>query len=141
MLPVQPDVLPGVDQLVLKAPFQRPPIVTGLRQAADHVHLQVETGQMCARFGGGKGQISLWANMPNHRPGAYYSTSPVVVTQRVAIGGGTVLDNFSTHEQSGVIRAFDIHTGALVWNWDFGNPDATAPIAVGDHYTVNSPNS
>ena len=105
------------------------------------VALDPERGAPCAAFGGGKGEIDLWAHMPNHRPGAYYATSPVVVTARLVIVGGTVLDNVSTAEQSGVIRAFDIDTGALVWNWDSGNPDATAPIAPGARYTVNSPNS
>lgn len=105
------------------------------------IALDPERGVPCASFGGGKGQIDLWAHMPNHRPGAYYSTSPVVVTARLVIVGGTVLDNVSTAEQSGVIRAFDVDTGALVWNWDSGNPDATAPIADGARYTVNSPNS
>ncbi len=103
--------------------------------------LDPATGAPCARFGGGPGQIDLWAHMPNRLPGSYYSTSPVVVTRKLVIVGGTVLDNLSTHEQSGVIRAFDIETGALVWNWDSGNPDATAPIAAGQTYTVNSPNS
>jgi len=105
------------------------------------IALDPERGTPCTRFGAGNGQIDLWANMPNHRPGAYYSTSPVVVTQHLVIVGGTVLDNASTHEQSGVIRAFDVDTGALVWNWDSGNPQATAPIAPDAHYTVNSPNS
>jgi quinoprotein glucose dehydrogenase len=79
--------------------------------------------------------------MPNKMAGAYYSTSPVVVTDRLLIVGGTVLDNYSTKEASGVIRAFDIDTGALVWNWDSGNPEATAPLAAGQTYTPNSPNS
>ena len=105
------------------------------------IALNPENGHVCASFGGGKGQINLWAGMPNYRPGSYYSTSPVVVTRRLVIVGGTVLDNVSTHEQSGVIRAFDSETGALVWNWDSGNPHQTAPIAPGQTYTVNSPNS
>ncbi|MBP2299881.1 glucose/quinate/shikimate family membrane-bound PQQ-dependent dehydrogenase [Azospirillum picis] len=104
------------------------------------VALNPEDGSPCAGFGQ-DGQISLWANMPNVRPGAYYSTSPPVVTASLIIVGGTVLDNVSTKEQSGVIRAFDVDTGALVWNWDSGNPDQTAPIAGGQTYTVNSPNS
>ncbi|RML89916.1 Glucose dehydrogenase, partial [Pseudomonas syringae pv. maculicola] len=41
---------------------------------------------------------------------------------------------------SGVIRAYDVHTGRLVWNWDSGNPEETAPIADGKIYTRNSPN-
>ncbi|WP_239467314.1 glucose/quinate/shikimate family membrane-bound PQQ-dependent dehydrogenase [Rhodoferax koreensis] len=105
------------------------------------IALNPDTGAVCSNFGGGRGQIDLWAHMPNLKPGAYYSTSPVVVTAKLIIVGGTVLDNVSTTEQSGVIRAYDIETGALVWNWDSGNPDATEPIAPGQRYTPNSPNS
>ena len=105
------------------------------------IALSPETGKVCADFGGGTGQIDLWQGMPNLRPGAYYSTSPVVVTPKVLVVGGTVLDNASVKEQSGVIRAFDVRTGALVWNWDSGNPQDTAPLPPGRKYTPNSPNS
>jgi quinoprotein glucose dehydrogenase len=105
------------------------------------IALDPESGAVCTRFGGGSGQIDLSANMPNLLPGSYYSTSPPVVTSRLVIVAGTVLDNYSTHEESGVIRAYDIDTGALVWNWDSDNPDETAPIAAGRTYTANSPNS
>lgn len=103
--------------------------------------LDPESGKPCARFGGGSGQIDLWKNMPNVKPGSYYATSPVVVTRSLIVVGGTVLDNVSTQETSGVIRAFDIETGALVWNWDSGRPEDTAPIGPGRTYSVNSPNS
>lgn len=102
--------------------------------------LNPDTGTPCPTFGD-DGRVNLWANMPKRQPGAYYSTSPVVVTQRLVIVGGTVLDNVSTHEPSGVIRAYDADTGALVWNWDSGKPEATAPIAPTDFYTPSSPNS
>lgn len=105
------------------------------------IALNPENGQVCTAFGQGAGQIDLWANMPNVNPGSYYSTSPVVVTQSLLIVGGTVLDNVSTNETSGVIRAYDINTGKLVWNWDSGNPDVTVPISAGENYTPNSPNS
>ena len=105
------------------------------------VALNPENGKVCASFGGGTGQINLWTNMPNVNPGSYYSTSPVVVTKSLLIVGGTVLDNVSTHETSGVIRAYDVDTGKLVWNWDSGNPCATAPIAAGQTFVANSPNS
>lgn len=104
------------------------------------IALNPDTGKVCQSFGKG-GAIDLWAGMPNAQPGAYYSTSPVVVTKRLLIVGGTVLDNASTKEQSGVIRAYDIETGALVWNWDSGNPDVTTPLPAGQKYTPNSPNS
>jgi len=105
------------------------------------IALDPDTGAVCSRFGGGTGQIDLGANMPNLNPGSAYSTSPVVVTRKLVIVGGTVLDNVSTKEESGVIRAYDIETGRLVWNWDSGNPEATAPIAATAQYTANSPNS
>lgn len=105
------------------------------------IALNPEDGAVCARFGNGTGQIDLWANMPNLKPGGYYSTSPVVVTESLVIVGGTVLDNVSTEETSGVIRAFDVRTGELVWNWDSGNPTQTEPIASGETYTPNSPNT
>jgi quinoprotein glucose dehydrogenase len=104
------------------------------------IALDPATGAVCTAFGQG-GQVDLWAGMPNPRPGSYYSTSPVVVTARLVIVGGTVLDNVSTQEQSGVIRAYDVDTGALVWNWDSGNPDVTTPLPAGQTYVVNSPNS
>ncbi|KAA0595803.1 quinoprotein glucose dehydrogenase [Azospirillum lipoferum] len=104
------------------------------------VALNPEDGSICTGFGE-NGQVNLWANMPNVRPGAYYSTSPPVVTANLIIVGGTVLDNVSTKEQSGVVRAFDADSGRLVWNWDSARPDQTAPIAEGQTYTVNSPNS
>ena len=104
------------------------------------VALNPEDGSICTGFGE-NGQVNLWANMPNVRPGAYYSTSPPVVTANLIIVGGTVLDNVSTKEQSGVVRAFDADSGRLVWNWDSAKPDQTAPIAEGQTYTVNSPNS
>ncbi|EGH34592.1 glucose dehydrogenase, partial [Pseudomonas syringae pv. japonica str. M301072] len=58
----------------------------------------------------------------------------------LVIIGGHVTDNVSMDEPSGVIRAYDVHTGRLVWNWDSGNPEETAPIAEGKIYTRNSPN-
>jgi quinoprotein glucose dehydrogenase len=104
------------------------------------IALNPDNGQVCPGFGNG-GQIDLWEGMPNKSLGSYYSTSPVVVTDRLLVVGGTVLDNVSTKETSGVIRAYDIDTGKLVWNWDSAKPDQTAPIPAGTTYTPNSPNS
>ncbi|WDR07461.1 glucose/quinate/shikimate family membrane-bound PQQ-dependent dehydrogenase [Devosia rhodophyticola] len=105
------------------------------------IALSASTGKVCPGFGGEDGTVDLWSNMPNVVGGSYYSTSPPVVTPDLIIVGGAVNDNVSTTEPSGVIRAFDINTGALVWNWDSRNPDQTAPIADGQSYSENSPNS
>ncbi|NYT46263.1 PQQ-binding-like beta-propeller repeat protein [Alcaligenaceae bacterium] len=105
------------------------------------IALNPDDGTVCANFGGGTGQINLWANMPHADPGGYYSTSPVVVTQSLIIVGGTVLDNVSTTEPSGVIRAFDVNSGQLVWNWDPAKPNETEPLAPGETYVPTTPNS
>lgn len=75
--------------------------------------------------------------------GCFCSTSPPVAVAGKLIIGGAVNDNYTAMAQSGVIRAFDIDTGQLLWNWDSGNPDRTEPIDIagGETYTTNSPNS
>lgn len=105
------------------------------------IALNPADGKVCSNFGNGTGQINLWANMPHARVGGYYSTSPVVVTESLIIVGGTVLDNVSTDEPAGVIRAFDVNTGALVWNWDPAKPEETAPIGATETYTPTTPNA
>ncbi|EIM27858.1 glucose/quinate/shikimate family membrane-bound PQQ-dependent dehydrogenase [Microvirga lotononidis] len=146
---------PAAAPVPTAAPVPELPVAASERQAADNcptklfmptadgrlIALNPENGDVCTTFGGGTGQINLWANMPNVQPGAYYSTSPPAIARNLIIVGGTVLDNVSTSEQSGVIRAFDVSTGALVWNWDSAKPDVTTPLAPGETYVPNSPNS
>jgi quinoprotein glucose dehydrogenase len=106
------------------------------------IALNADTGKICSFFAD-NGVLHLQAGMQFNPSGYYYSTSPPVASDGKLIIGGAVNDNFSTKEPSGVIRAFDVDSGALVWNWDSGNPDSSTPIniAAGEHYTTNSPNS
>ncbi|WP_114392979.1 glucose/quinate/shikimate family membrane-bound PQQ-dependent dehydrogenase [Oleisolibacter albus] len=104
------------------------------------IALDARTGSICPGFGEG-GTVNLWTNMPNQKAGFYYSTSPPVVAQGLIIVGGAVNDNYAVEAPSGVIRAYDIDSGVLVWNWDSGNPDRTEPLGPGETYTPNSPNS
>lgn len=104
------------------------------------IALDAGTGEVCTSFAD-NGELHLEAGMRYDPAGYYYSTSPPVITAGRIIIGGAVNDNYSTRAQSGVIRAFDVRTGELLWNWDSGNPDQTAPIGPGEFYTTNSPNS
>ncbi|NTF90330.1 glucose/quinate/shikimate family membrane-bound PQQ-dependent dehydrogenase [Agrobacterium rhizogenes] len=104
------------------------------------IALDAANGKVCTSFAD-QGVLHLETGMKYNPAGYYYSTSPPVAVAGKIIVGGAVNDNYSTQEQSGVIRAFDIKTGALVWNWDSGNPDQTTPLPVGQTYTTNSPNS
>ena len=97
-------------------------------------------GEICADFGD-QGTVHLEDGMPYNPAGYYYSTSPPVVADGKIIIGGAVNDNYSTKSQSGVIRAYDVNSGELVWNWDSGNPEQTEPIPEGQTYTANSSNS
>ncbi|WP_222564270.1 membrane-bound PQQ-dependent dehydrogenase, glucose/quinate/shikimate family [Novilysobacter antarcticus] len=105
------------------------------------IALSAETGVICPGFGGADGTVNLWQGMPNVSPGAFYSTSPALVAGDVIVVGGGIDDNLSTTQPSGVVRAFDLKTGALVWNFDAANPEQTTPIAAGETYTANAPNS
>ncbi|RAU18772.1 membrane-bound PQQ-dependent dehydrogenase, glucose/quinate/shikimate family [Nitrincola tibetensis] len=98
------------------------------------------TGALCARFGN-NGELDLTHNMPYKQAGFYYSTSPPVVANGLIIVAGSVNDNYDKNSPSGVIRAYDAKTAALVWNWDSGNPYDTTPIAPDEVYMASSPNS
>jgi quinoprotein glucose dehydrogenase len=102
--------------------------------------LDAATGQLCTGFGNG-GVVNLATNMPDLRPGYYMETSPPVVTHDLLIIGASINDTESVKNPSGVIRAFDVHTGRLVWNWDLAHPDATTPLPPGQLYTPNTPGS
>ena len=104
------------------------------------IALDAATGQVCTSFAD-QGVLHLEASMKYNPAGYYYSTSPPAIAGNKIIIGGAVNDNYSTEEQSGVIRAFDVNSGALLWNWDSGNPTQTQPLQPGRTYTTNSPNS
>ncbi|ERL54717.1 membrane-bound PQQ-dependent dehydrogenase, glucose/quinate/shikimate family [Psychrobacter aquaticus] len=105
--------------------------------------LDPNTGQRCQDFGE-DGSLDLMHNMPFQQAGYYYSTSPPIVAGDVIIVAGSVNDNYDVNSPSGVIRAYDVNTGELMWNWDSGDPDNTAPFDVNDPtqtYKTSSPNS
>ena len=105
--------------------------------------LDPNTGQRCQDFGD-DGALDLMHNMPFNQAGYYYSTSPPVIAGDTIIVAGAVNDNYDVNSPSGVIRAYDVNTGELLWNWDSGDPDNTVPFDVNDPtqtYKTSSPNS
>ena len=101
--------------------------------------LNADNGKVCDGFAN-QGTIDLTQGIGPFTAGGYYSTSPAAITRSLVIIGGHVTDNESTNEPSGVIRAYDVHDGRLVWNWDSNNPDDTKPLAPGKTYSRNSAN-
>jgi quinoprotein glucose dehydrogenase len=86
------------------------------------IAVNADTGKACESFGD-HGTLDLLVGMGVKTAGFYEPTSPSVVSDKILVVAGAVIDNYSTHEPSGVIRGFDIHTGKLIWAWDAGAAD------------------
>lgn len=101
--------------------------------------LDAATGAPCPGFGT-NGSVDLKVGMGEIKPFFYMPTSSPTVTGDLIIVGGWVADNNEVGEPSGVIRAFNAKTGALVWAWDLGNPTITKLPPAGQTYTRGTPN-
>ncbi len=102
--------------------------------------LDAETGKPCPGFGK-DGVVDLNAGMPNTTPGFYEVTSPPVATDKVLLVAGSVIDNYSTHNTSGVVRGFDVHSGKLLWAFDASNADVNEMPSATHTFDPSSPNS
>lgn len=101
--------------------------------------LDARTGQPCAGFGQ-DGVVDLSVGMGELKPGFYFQTSTPTVIGNNVIVGGWVMDNRELGEPSGVVRAFNVVTGELVWAWDLGDPSTDKLPPAGKTYTRGTPN-
>ncbi|MBM4382438.1 MAG: pyrroloquinoline quinone-dependent dehydrogenase [Deltaproteobacteria bacterium] len=81
------------------------------------IELDARTGKPCAEFGAG-GTVDLAAGIGDAKPGEYGVTSPPVIVRDRIVTGTMVLDSRRVDAPSGVVRAYDVRTGALAWAWD-----------------------
>ncbi len=96
------------------------------------LEVDARTGVPCSDFGS-NGQIDLREGLGEVRPGEYGVTSPPVILGGLIITGALVLDDVRVDAPSGVVRAFDVRTGALRWSWDPVPPgDVAAPETDGE---------
>jgi len=103
------------------------------------VALDANTGKLCEDFGN-HGKVDLLAGLGQVRPHAYMETAAPLVAGDLVIVGGSVTDNgYQRGNPSGVIRAYDVHTGKLVWNFDASQPNQTAPLSNGATYPHDTP--
>lgn len=100
----------------------------------------VASGTPCPGFGN-NGSIDLDTGMGDVDPLRSYSSSPPAIVGNTAILGAYVRDNFTRDDPSGVIRAFDVKTGRLLWAWDSGQPDDASLGDAHDKWTRGSPNA
>ncbi|HVH86070.1 MAG TPA: pyrroloquinoline quinone-dependent dehydrogenase [Terriglobales bacterium] len=80
------------------------------------VAVDATDGKPCADFGH-SGEVSL-RDIPRFRPGWYHMTSPPTIVGEVVIVGSAIDDNGRADMPSGVVRGYDVRTGALRWTWD-----------------------
>ncbi|WP_420094456.1 membrane-bound PQQ-dependent dehydrogenase, glucose/quinate/shikimate family [Pseudomonas cichorii] len=97
------------------------------------------TGAPCNDFGT-DGIVDLGNGMGEIKPGFYFPTAAPTIMRNLVLVGGLVWDNAEVGEPSGVVRAFDVRSGALVWAWDLGNPAITSLPPEGQSYTRATPN-
>jgi quinoprotein glucose dehydrogenase len=117
-------------------------ILTATRDAF-LIALDARSGRPCADFGEG-GRIDLAPGVGQQRfRGEYGVTSPPALIGDLVVVGGLVLDNLRTDAPSGVIRAFDVRSGALRWAWDLAPPGfehASEPVSA-EGYALGTPNA
>ncbi|WP_122739566.1 membrane-bound PQQ-dependent dehydrogenase, glucose/quinate/shikimate family [Pseudomonas viridiflava] len=103
------------------------------------VALDADTGKLCSDFGS-NGVVGLHDNMGKVRPHALMQTAAPLVAGDLIVLGGSVMDNgYDQGNPSGVIRAYNVMTGKLVWNFDPENPQNTAPVSAEQNYPQDTP--
>ena len=104
------------------------------------IAVDADTGKFCQDFGS-NGQVDLKAGLGNV-PDSYYqlSSAPLMAGTTVVVGG-RVADNVQTDMPGGVMRGFDVVTGAMRWAFDPGNPQDKQAPADGKTYVRSTPNS
>jgi quinoprotein glucose dehydrogenase len=96
------------------------------------------TGKPCADFAN-SGQLELAKNMGTYGARDYAVTSPPAIIGDTLVTGAFVIDAWDTRVPAGVVRAFDVRTGALRWAW---NPVAPGQAMLDErgHYVQGTTN-
>lgn len=91
-------------------------ILYGTRDA-ELIALDADTGTPCEDFGQ-RGRVTLREGIGQSEPWEYYPTSPPLIMRDTVVIGALVPDNNRVDVPGGVVRAFDVRSGALRWAWD-----------------------
>jgi len=86
------------------------------------IELDAKTGKRCAGFGT-NGEVDLRAGIGDIDPGEYGVTSPPAIVRDRIVTGAMVLDSRRVDAPGGVVRGYDVRSGALAWAWDPVLPD------------------
>ncbi|MDW3652273.1 MAG: pyrroloquinoline quinone-dependent dehydrogenase [Bacteroidia bacterium] len=106
------------------------------------IAVQAKDGQPCKDFGN-NGEIDLMEGMGETLwKGEYQITSPPAIAGNLAIVGSAVADNMRRDAPSGVVKAYDVRSGELVWSWDLRPPEGVIDSSLLSEggYHLGSPN-
>ena len=84
-----------------------------------------QTGKACADFGV-DGEVDLTEGLTAHEGDEYGVTSAPAIIGNLVITGAYVTDSIRSDIPSGVVRAYDVRTGAFAWGWNPVHPDHPA---------------
>jgi len=107
------------------------------------IKLDAETGQLCKNFGKG-GIINLHQGIHVPEAGDHQVTSPPAIINNIVIIGSSIGDNFNADTGGGVVRAFDLRTGKLLWSWDplaDARKDFKGPVGAANAWSIISADS
>jgi quinate dehydrogenase (quinone) len=104
------------------------------------IAVDADTGEFCQGFGN-NGQVDLKAGLGNVPDSYYQLSSPPLMAGSTVVVGGRVADNVQADMPGGVIRGFDVMTGAMRWAFDPGNPQDKQAPADGKTFVRSTPNS
>ncbi|OLU24743.1 membrane-bound PQQ-dependent dehydrogenase, glucose/quinate/shikimate family [Pseudomonas sp. PA15(2017)] len=104
------------------------------------IAVDADTGALCEGFGD-NGEVDLKAGLGAAPDPHYQLTSPPLLAGTTVVVGGRVADNVQTDMPGGVIRGFDVVTGAMRWAFDPGNPEQRQAPEGDRTYVRSTPNS
>ncbi|MGD2131707.1 MAG: PQQ-binding-like beta-propeller repeat protein [Maricaulaceae bacterium] len=114
-------------------------ILTGTTDAR-LLALNATTGAKCSDFGV-DGEVDLNVGLGPRDPYGYMFTSVPLIAGDKAVVGGWVMDNQELGNVSGVLRAFNVVSGAFEWAWDMGDlGNQGMPAGEAGEFTRGTPN-
>lgn len=136
--PTQPGSTPVLPALHVGESCQRRILMNTID--ARLIAIDADNGQFCEGFGD-HGVVDLKAGLGEAPDPQYQLTSAPTLAGTTVVVGGRVADNVQTDMPGGVLRGFDVITGAMRWAFDPGNADPNAVLMPGKNYARSTPNS